>query len=62
MDEYTRTRHDAIDAAAAGDLQALYIARWMLDGLAQRSGHATGHLAEQSTHTRSRTRRMASSP
>lgn len=37
MDEYTRTLHDAVDAAAKGDRQALYIARWLLDGLPFRS-------------------------
>lgn len=37
MDEYTRTLHAAIDAAAKGDRQALYIARWLLDRLPCRS-------------------------
>ncbi|WP_462115771.1 hypothetical protein [Lysobacter xanthus] len=36
MDEYTRTLHDAVDAAAMGDPQALYIARWLLQGLVAR--------------------------
>lgn len=36
MDEYTRTLHAAVDAAAKGDRQTLYIARWLLDGLVAR--------------------------
>ena len=30
MDEYTRTLHEAVDAAALGDRQALYMAQWLL--------------------------------
>ena len=33
MDEYKDTLRAAIDAAAGGDLQALYVARWLLTEL-----------------------------
>lgn len=36
MDEYMQTLHRALDAAAAGDLQAFHIARWLLAGLGGR--------------------------
>lgn len=36
MDEYTRTLHDAVNAAVAGDRQALYVAQWMLTDLRRR--------------------------
>jgi hypothetical protein len=40
MDDYTRTLHDAIDAAVAGDFEALCIACWMLACLGNRMPQA----------------------
>jgi len=36
MDEYMKTLHDAVDAAASGDRQALYVAQWLLTNLRTR--------------------------
>lgn len=33
MDDYIKTLHYAIEAAACGDIEAFHIARWLLWGL-----------------------------
>lgn len=43
MDEYASTLRQAVDAALAGDLEALYVAQWMLSVLRnQNATPATG--------------------
>lgn len=51
MDEYTRTLHAAIDAAATGDRQALYVARWLLDGLRERIDLSSTQAPDSSSPT-----------